>query len=101
MNTPKKDLVKKYQNSKLAKTVYDKNIFYEVENFLDTNELLYILYEVWESDAYLTPKGISFLEEYYGFNKIVDLIINDGGELASKDKDQLLHWLSVCKSISE
>lgn len=93
-----KTSIEKYRNKILARSNYSTAKPYDyVKDFIDEENLLYILYEVNCTEATLTSEGLDFLKEYYGLEYVAELIkkdIEEGVDFSWKLKDDIINWLN-------
>ena len=92
-----KDLKNKFSGKKLIVPAYAsrKKEFYSFEDLSPFGELSSILGEVNEGESYITPDGISFLKEAYGFDKLAQLLFNEKWfEDEYKNPAEIFEWLT-------
>lgn len=94
----KKSIIKKFKNKILARTCYKSAKPYDyVDDFIDKDNLLYILYETDCTETVLTEEGVSFLKEYYGLEHVAKLIqqdIAEGVDFKWQTTEELVNWIN-------
>lgn len=97
----KKSIIKKFKNKILAHTCYKAAKQYNyVDDFIDKDKLLYILYEIDCTETVLTKDGVNFLKEYYGLEHVAKLIQQDIAEgvdfqwQTNKNIKDIVDWLN-------
>lgn len=97
MNKAKDELVVSYENKILAVRNYksDKQEF-TTEDFIELKILGIILDEIDAGESDITPAGKLFIEQYYGFSNLANLMVSQNilaeavGDLSV---DELALWL--------
>jgi len=92
----KEQVINKYQDKILAIESFGSNREKHVDDFLNIDNLLYELYQLNCHELSLTDDGLEFLNEYYGLNKIVDILldrIKEGVDYKYQKREDLLNWL--------
>ena len=93
----KQEIIKKYTGKALGKTCYkipNDNIY--IDYLIKTDWLLHFLYDMDCGENVLTEDGLNFLKEYYGLNKVADMIIKDiknGVDFKFEKKEDIIKWL--------
>lgn len=91
----KKELIEKYEGIALADKSYGprNESKYFVKEFIDFDDLKYVLGEVNDHEADLTKEGFNFLEEYYGINNLAEeLYKGDWYQQEYNSTQKILEW---------
>lgn len=96
----KAEIIKKYKDKYLGKYYNSRNL--SVDDLLTEEDLVHILYEIFEHELDLNDDGRDFLDRYWGFEKIADIIFDyekiDGDfHRAFKAKEKFVNWLGCGK----
>lgn len=90
----KEKIIGKYKGKLLGVCNYrEKGGDFYVADFLDRTSLIDFLYELESHESTLTEFGYSFLEEYYGFDKIADMLLEENPDYPFNNKEDLIKWL--------
>ncbi len=96
----KEEIIKKYRNIPIGKDNLNRDIFAdEIINEENLKDFIYNMYG--SGDESLTEKGLEFLKEYYGLDKIADMILAEkekGLDYHFKSKEDIIAWLNKYKS---
>lgn len=90
----KPDIISKYKDKPLGcwKMRGINNIY--SDQFLTEDEVAYFLGGILDHDASLYLDGFSFLQEYYGLERVAELLIDKGAEEFKEwGKERVLKWL--------
>ncbi len=90
------DIVDKYKNRPLAIQSFGDNVKIYCSDFIGDSKLVDRLYEVNCHELTLTDDGLSFIQDYYTFDKVVEMIkdsIERGVDFKYSSKDDIIKWL--------
>lgn len=96
----KDSIIEKYQGKILAKPNYTNKYIYTVKDFSNKEGLLHFFYEYDTHEADLRKHGYDFLKEYYGLEKIADIILEESKEndlLRGLTKAELIDYIKERK----
>ncbi|MFA6172017.1 MAG: hypothetical protein WC715_06245 [Patescibacteria group bacterium] len=92
----KEAIFSKYKDKILAVESFGNNRKKFVSDFSNIDGLLYELQQLNNHELTLTDDGLRFLDEYYGLDKVVDMIlerVKEGVDYKYKTREDLLKWL--------
>jgi len=98
MTSNKEEIIKNFDNKVLGKTTYSVDHNFMASELATPDKLIGFLYEVNTHEAALTKDGLDFLDEFYGLEKVADMIIDEimrGGDFKfnENEKGEIINWL--------
>jgi len=94
MRFKKRAIIKKYKGKVLAQDYRGKII--DVKCLSDDKHFISFVYELDSDESTLTQQGLKFLKEYYGFDKIAQMILKEvrgGSDLRFSSKEEMIEWM--------
>jgi len=96
----KQEIIQKYKGKIIGRDNLNRAIF--VDRIANENGLKHFLYNVYgPQDVSPTMVGLDFLDEYYGLNRIFEIIMeekNAGVDYAFTTKSEVADWLRKYES---
>ena len=92
----KEKILSKYKDKTLAVESFGDNRKKFVSDFANIDGVLYELQQLNTHELSLTDDGLRFLDEYYGLDKVADMIlqrIKEGIDYKYKNREDLVIWL--------
>jgi len=71
----------------------DYNLY--IEDFIEHEKLIGFLHELVDYETALTKSGFKFLEEYYGLDKIAEILLKENPNYPYDNKEEIIDWLKV------
>lgn len=95
-----KDVLKKFKGISIGTDYKGKNIY--ASDVVKEDDLIGVMYDWWSRESDIDEEGIKFFSEYWGFEKIADIIFDyeevDGDfHRAFKTKEKFVNWLGQGK----
>jgi hypothetical protein len=91
----KEEIIARYHNIPIGKTNLNKDIF--VNEIKDEEDLTAFLYNMYgPRDESLTHDGLLFLKDYYGLDKVAELILKEkrkGIDYHFENNEDIISWL--------
>lgn len=99
MTTSHQAIVETYRGKTLGQTDYTGHDYkFTVDDFTDVSRLRQFLYDLDTFEVSLTPEGLQFLDEYYGLDAVVEMILKENREnhdqFKFKKREEILSWLN-------
>lgn len=91
-----KEIIDQYDGKVLAVESFGDNRKKFVSDFAGVDGLLYELQQLNTHELSLTDNGLKFIDEYYGLDRVVDMLlesIEKGVDYKYKTREDLLAWL--------
>jgi hypothetical protein len=92
----KEEIISKFKDVPIGKDNLNRNVF--ANRILDESGLKHFLYNMYgPGDESITKEGLEFLKEYYGLDKIAEMILAEkekGVDYHFENKEAIIDWLS-------